>query len=107
MSKYRSDQVAEVDDATKLVASLKALANDNRLAIFEYLRRHEVSILGAESCPSVGEIPAEFVLTLSTLSHHLKELYRSGLITCERRGKNVFCVVNQEAVRGLQQYFSG
>jgi ArsR family transcriptional regulator len=107
MSKYGSDLVAELKDPTQLVSSLKALANDNRLAIFEYLRRHEVSILGAEGCPSVGEIAAEFDLALSTVSHHLKELYRSGLITCERRGKNVFCVVNQGAVRDLRQYFSG
>ena len=101
-----SDQLAEVKDSTRLAASLKALANDNRLAILEYLRRQEVSILGAEGCPSVGEIAAEFDLALSTVPHHLKELYRSGLITCERRGKNVFCVVNQEAVRDLQHYFS-
>jgi ArsR family transcriptional regulator len=107
MSKYGSDQMVESENQTQLVASLKALANDNRLAIFEYLRRHQVSILGAEGCPSVGEIASEFDLALSTVSHHLKELYRSGLIICERRGKNVFCVVNQEAVRDLQQYFSG
>ena len=89
-----------------LVTRLKALANDNRMAIFEYLRRQEVSVLKAPDCPSVGEIASEFDLALSTVSHHLKELYRAGLIRCERRGKNVFCVVNRDALKGLKEYFS-
>jgi ArsR family transcriptional regulator len=118
MSKFKSDQAGvsagrpgasaspSGPGTGQLVASLKALANENRLAIFEYLRRHDISLLGAEGAPSVGQIAGEFDLALSTVSHHLKELYRSGLIRCERRGKNVFCVVNQEAVDELQQYFS-
>lgn len=89
-----------------VMARLKALANDNRLAIFEYLRRHEVSVLKSADSPSVGEIASEFDLALSTVSHHLKELYRAGLIRCERRGKNVFCVVNRDALKGLKEYFS-
>jgi ArsR family transcriptional regulator len=88
------------------MARLKALANDNRMAIFEYLRRQEVAVLKSPDSPSVGEIAAEFDLALSTVSHHLKELYRAGLIRCERRGKNVFCVVNRDALKGLKDYFS-
>lgn len=94
------------DDAEQLVTRLKALANANRMAIFEYLRHQEVSVLKSPDCPSVGEIAAEFDLALSTVSHHLKELYRAGLIRCERRGKNVFCVVNRQAVKGLREYFT-
>jgi ArsR family transcriptional regulator len=98
--------VRDSPDSGQTVTRLKALANENRMAIFEYLRQHEITLLKSPDCPSVGEIAAEFDLALSTVSHHLKELYRAGLIRCERRGKNVFCVVNREALRGLKEYFS-
>ena len=105
MSNYARESVSSTIDPDRLAATLEALANRNRLAIFEFLRRRGFSLTGSSDRPSVGEIAAEFDLALSTVSHHLKELHRSGLIICRREGKNVFCEVNPQALRALRDYF--
>ncbi len=90
-------------DTVKL---LKALSHENRLAIFERLRRQELSCDGAEEGCSVGDIAQQFNLSLSTVSHHLKELKEAGLIKCEQRGQHIYCLINEEAVQELRRYFS-
>jgi len=42
----------------------------------------------------------------SAISFHLKELRLAGLIQMERRGKNMICSVNPEAVTILADYFA-
>ncbi len=86
---------------------LKALSNENRLAIFEFLREHDLSCDGPEGCGcSVGDIAKQYDLALSTVSHHLKELKEAGLIKCEQRGQFTYCTVNQAQVQELRKFFS-
>ena len=87
-----------------LAQIFKALSDKNRLAIFQAIRE------GYKCCKvtaddgmepagnSVSEIAAEFDLSLSTVSHHLKELRMAGLIVCERRGQWVYCRPNIKAL---------
>ena len=93
----------------------KALGDPTRLRIFEFLcacccpvvveKTGEVRpVLG----PTVGEVCCRVLGTdkiLSSVSFHLKELRQAGLITMERRGKNMICGVNPEAVARLAAYF--
>jgi len=104
MSKYktiRSDQLVDI---------FKALANDHRLKIYNILT--SCCIPGARcnsdevfSC-CVGDLDSQLNIAASTLSHHLKELHRAGLIHMKRDGKQVFCSVNTEAMQQLQKLFS-
>lgn len=41
----------------------------------------------------------------STISFHLKELKKAGLIKVERRGKYMVCGANREALAGLAAFF--
>jgi len=43
-------------------------------------------------------------VSLSTVSHHLKELRRAGLVRCERRGQTIYCTAASEAVDAIRRY---
>jgi ArsR family transcriptional regulator len=105
MSNYRtinSDELAE---------SFKALSNPNRLQIFQRLLSccEPGTVCSAETVTGfcVGELGENLAVAPSTLSHHIKELQRAGLIKTQRRGKNVECYVDAEKVAFIKEFFSG
>jgi len=49
----------------------------------------------------VSKIAEEFEMSLSTVSHHLKELRNAGLIVCEKRGQSVHCAPTRRLSRKL------
>lgn len=83
----------------------KALGNPHRLAIFLRL----ISCCppgtkwmeGPESRRFVGQLGEDLDIAASTLSHHIKELRTAGLILAERRGKNIECWVDSEALNTM------
>ena len=93
--------------AKGLARVFKALGDENRLAIFQLLRERcaggcQVSEDGADR--TVTEIAKDFDLALSTVSHHLKELRNAGLVICEKRGKQVYCRVNEMLLQDLEAF---
>lgn len=89
----------------------KALSNPNRLHIF--LRLVSCCPPGTK-CTSdtavrrcVGELGQDLEIDPSTVSHHLKELRRAGLIRMERRGKHILCWVDRETVLALVNLLTG
>ena len=93
-----------IEDAS---AAFHALANPHRLAIF--LRLASCCRVGQACAPDmrscVGDVAAGLNLAPSTVSHHLKELRRAGLIHMERAGQNVECWVDPERVEALAAFF--
>ncbi|AFM24224.1 putative transcriptional regulator [Desulfomonile tiedjei DSM 6799] len=83
----------------------KALGNSHRLAIF--LRLISCCppgtkwVAGPESRRVVGQLGEDLGIAPSTLSHHIKELRTAGLISAERRGKNIECWIDAEALNTL------
>jgi DNA-binding transcriptional ArsR family regulator len=73
----------------------RALAHPNRLAIFERIHANGLCCRTDRKGNTVCAIAEDFQLALSTVSHHLKELRAAGLVTCERRGQQVTCTINQ------------
>jgi ArsR family transcriptional regulator len=105
MSNYRNI------DLHRLAYMFKALANPNRLAIF--LRLISCCPPGtrcvseAEARRFVGQLGEQLHIAASTLSHHIKELRQAGLIRVERRGKNIECWLDGEAVNELAALLAG
>jgi ArsR family transcriptional regulator len=100
-----------------IAAMFKALGDPTRLHIFEFLRSCCCPVAVGESGdvrpvvgPTVGEVCCHVTgaeQINSKISHHLKELRLAGLITVERRGKNMICGVNRAAVAALALYLGG
>ncbi|MET0103163.1 MAG: metalloregulator ArsR/SmtB family transcription factor [Sedimenticola sp.] len=88
----------------------KALGNPHRLALFRRLTTccAPGTVCDAESAAhfSVGELGEGLDIAPSTLSHHLKELNRAGLIEMRRNGKKVECWIEPAVLNRLAKLFS-
>jgi DNA-binding transcriptional ArsR family regulator len=84
----------------------KALGDPTRFAIFELVRDcgSRDGCSEEDASDSLSQIAERFRLSLSTVSHHVKELRNSGLITCEKRGQRLFCWVDPNVLRELEQF---
>ena len=87
----------------------KALSNPHRLALF---RRLTTCCPPGTVCSTdeiepfnVGQLGEGLNIAPSTLSHHLKELNRAGLVKMERNGKRVECWVEPETLQQLSLFF--
>jgi ArsR family transcriptional regulator len=87
----------------------KALGDPTRLAIFELVRDcgRPDGCTEDEASDNLSQIAERFHLSLSTVSHHVKELRAAGLITCEKRGQRLYCWVEPDVLRQLEQFAKG
>ncbi|KFB08221.1 ArsR/SmtB family transcription factor [Nitratireductor basaltis] len=85
----------ELDTA---VMQLEALGHPIRLKLYRALVR-----AGDEGLP-VGTIQQKLEIPASTLSHHLKRLDETRLITRERRATTLICRANYTAMNALIGY---
>ena len=88
----------------------KALSNPHRLKIFMRLvsccKPGTVSYVDEESSAYVGQLGEELGVVKSTVSHHVKELKRVGIIRTERRGQKIACWVDPGIVEALKNFFT-
>jgi ArsR family transcriptional regulator len=92
----------------KLAEVFKALSHPHRLAIFMRLaqccEKHGCS---GDDCSRlcVGELGKGLHISPSTISHHLKELSRAGLISTRKSGQSVHCWVAETTLDDLSDFF--
>ncbi len=90
------------------VTAFKALAHPHRLEIFLRLskccQKHGCD---AEACARlcVGELGKGLGVGQPTVSHHLKELTRAGLIRTAKCGQSTECWVAETTLDDLAQFF--
>ncbi len=95
-------------EAERLAKLFRALSSPQRLALFERLRAAALECCNDETSEMcVCDIAGGVKLSLSTVSHHLKELKEAGLIRCEKRGQRVLCSVNPDALHELETFAKG
>jgi ArsR family transcriptional regulator len=97
----------------ELAEIFKALSNPNRLKIFLRLitccRPGTVGIYDKDAdvdAMFVGDLGSELSVGKPTVSHHIKELRRVGIIRTERRGQNIACWVAPEIIHELKHFFT-
>ena len=93
-------------EAKKLAKTMKALSNENRLALYLEIAKHEESNFEEPEC-NISDIVKMFRLSAPTISHHLKELVNADLITTEKRGKYLVARINKETLAEVKQVLSG
>lgn len=97
--------------AEKFSGMFRALSNKHRLTIFMKLLdccgpdvHYGVDSDEMKAC--VGKLGKDLGIVSSTVSHHIKELHRAGLICMERRGQNIDCWVDAKTIRNLADFFT-
>ncbi|MFE3059572.1 Rv2640c family ArsR-like transcriptional regulator [Nocardia sp. NPDC059239] len=86
-----------VDDAAALEVALrlKALADPARVRLMSLL----LSGVGGEK--NTGDLAVAVGLAESTVSHHLGQLKKAGLVESERRGMNTYHRARRDALAAL------
>ncbi len=92
--KYYFDNI-EYMKQSEIVSCLAALAQESRLALFRLLVKR-----GPEGY-SAGDLASRLDVAGPTLSFHLKELQRAGLVFVRRDGRFRFYSANFERMQGL------
>jgi ArsR family transcriptional regulator len=69
----------------------KALADPRRMALLE-------TIAGERPCPC-ARLRDQFPVSKATISHHIKELVRAGLVDARKAGQFLQCEVRREVLR--------
>lgn len=76
-------------------AQLEAIGNPTRLQLYRILVR-----AGGEGL-AVGSVQEKLGIAASTLSHHLKRLVDTGLVTQERQATTLICRAHYPAMQSL------
>ncbi len=87
-------------EINRAVDALAALAQETRLAAFRLLVQAGAGGLAA------GEIAARLAVPSSTLSFHLKELDRAGLVRCWRVQRQIRYAADYEGMRRLLTFLT-
>ena len=86
--------LAHLEAQDGYVEAFKALAHDGRLRVFFFLVRARQEV-------AVGEIQQALGMPAPTVSHHVDQLRRAGLISSRKEERFVYCSVDKEMVTDL------
>jgi ArsR family transcriptional regulator len=70
----------------------KALADPTRVAVLEAIGRQD-------ECPC-QQLRDAFPVSKATISHHIKELVRAGLVEARKEGQFLHCQIRRDVLRG-------
>jgi DNA-binding transcriptional ArsR family regulator len=85
-------------DDTSIIDALAALAQPTRLAAFRLVVEHEPNGLPA------GEIARRLDVPQNTMSTHLAQLTRAGLLTSDKHGRTIIYRAEINHMRAVMSY---
>ena len=96
MGATKTDQFTDKQNSIATLA--KAIGHPARVAIIEFLLKHDSCIC--------GDIVNELPLAQPTISQHLKELKNAGWIKGNVEGNSICYCVDEKALQKMQAYFT-
>jgi DNA-binding transcriptional ArsR family regulator len=96
MGASKTDQFTDKQNSIAILA--KAIGHPARVAIIEFLLKHDSCIC--------GDIVNELPLAQPTISQHLKELKNAGWIKGNVEGNSICYCVDEKALQKMQAYFT-
>ena len=109
MSNYSNNTIKQ-NMVEQLAQAFKALSNPNRLQIYTQLLN---CCTPGTTCSTqtdqsfcISELGEPLNIAPSTLSHHIKELHRSGLLQITRRGQHMDCRIDTDMLAQLQNFIN-
>lgn len=87
-------------ETSNALVALAALAQETRLAVYRLLLEHAPDGLPA------GQVAEALQLAPASLSFHLKELSRAGLVGATQEGRFVWYRADIDAMKGLVAYLT-
>lgn len=87
-------------DSEQIIAALGALAQQHRLAAFRAL------VEAGPTGMAAGDIAARLGIAASSLSFHLAQLERAGLVRAVRAGRSIFYSADFATMTALVDYLT-
>lgn len=87
-------------DSTAIIAALNALAHEHRLAVFRLL------VQAGPAGLTAGALSNQVGISPASMSFHLKDLVRAGLIHPRHEGRQIFYSARFETMNGLIGYLT-
>jgi ArsR family transcriptional regulator len=87
-------------ETTNVLIALAALAQETRLAVYRLLVEH-----APEGLPA-GQVAERLGIAPTSLSFHLKELTRAGLINPRQDGRFIWYLADLNAMNGVVGYLT-
>jgi len=94
----------------ELTRVFKALSDENRLKLFAVIYEATENCTcnkddwNEEAC--IKSLAEGLNISLPTVSHHIKELVNSGLITTQKKGRWVQCAVNHKRLTEITNFLN-
>jgi len=89
-------------NTNQIIDLLSSLAQESRLRVFkELVKAHAPGDCGG--LPA-GELATKVGIPNATLSFHLKEMSRAGLVTSRKQGRSIIYKANLESMQDLCTY---
>lgn len=73
----------------------RAIGDESRMQILDLLKENELC---------AGELLKSLSIVQSTLSHHMKILVESGLVTCRKQGKWSYYSINEQMLKHISTF---
>lgn len=91
-----------MQDKTSNIKIFKALSDENRLKIIEHIQASSSQACKDTTCnpedACISNLANSLGITSATTSHHVKELINAGIITTTKKGRWVYCRINNHVL---------